>query len=438
MTQETGLTWRATALFFFPLLLNVQLMSVSHTIINAGLARLEDAVVSLASFSVAMVLHLFVASPSYQNHTVTIAMVRGRQSLKNTLFFILLLASYVSVMLALLAFTPVGTLVLDRLLGVSPEVATGARDVLSLLVFLPFFTGLRGLCQGLVIQARRTSLVSLATGVRIAALFGYLWIGRQFFSGPQVGAFALLFCVITETAVIGLFAWRVHLPDEEDDRRSFGEIFRYAFPLAYSSGLQQTIPLLINAIISRLPDGTLALAAFGVIRGFLFLLAGPMRNLQQAYLTLIRQVADTRVLLRFYHHLSLVMAVVMLAVAGPLNQLVLGTLMGLEAQMRSYILWPLAACALFPALYGGVNLLRGWFAGVHQTRLLGRSTLYKALLLVVCWPLVVLPDWPLPGIAFGIFLLLAAEFCEAGYLYVQRGRRLERLGLVPFGSRGVQ
>lgn len=438
MKQETGLTWRATALFFFPLLLNVQLMSVSHTIINAGLARLEDAVVSLASFSVAMVLHLFVASPSYQNHTITIAMVRGRQSLRNTLIFALLLASYVSVMLGLLAFTPVGTLVLDRLLGVSPEVAEGARDVLSLLIFLPFFTGLRGLFQGLVIQARRTSLVSLATGVRIAALFGYLWIGQQLFNGPQVAAFALLFCVITETLVIGLFAWRVHLVAEEDDRRSFGEIFRYAFPLAYSSGLQQTIPLLVNAIISRLPDGTLALAAFGIIRGFLFLLAGPLRNLQQAYLTLIRQVADTRILLRFYRHLSLGMAVVMLAVAGPLNQVILGTLMGLEPQMRSYITWPLAACALFPVLYGGANLLRGWFAGVHQTRLLGRSTFYKALLLVICWPLVVLPDWPLPGIAFGIILLLAAEFFEAGYLYIQRGRLLDRLGLVPLGSRGVE
>ena len=57
---------------------------------------------------------------------------------------------------------------------------------------------------------------------------------------------------------------------------------RFAWPLVSSSGLQQAVPLLINAIISRLPDGTLALAAFGVVRGFIFLLAGPMRNLQQA------------------------------------------------------------------------------------------------------------------------------------------------------------
>ena len=438
MQPDSRLTLRQTALFFFPLLLNVQLMSVSHSIINAGLARLEDAVTALASFSVALVLHLFVASPSYQNHTITIAMVRGRKSLYGTALFVILVASYVSVMLGLLAFTPIGTLVLNRLLGVNPEVARGAQEVLSMLVFLPFFTGLRGLSQGLVIQSRRTGLVSFATGVRIVTLFGYLWIGQMLFSGPKVAAFALLFCVITETIVVSLFAWRVHLPAETDDEKSFGEIFRYAFPLAYSSGLQQTIPLLINAIISRLPDGTLALAAFGVIRGFLFLLAGPMRNLQQAYLTLVRQTADYKVLARFSRYTSCGMALTMLVVAWPCNALILGQVMGLDEAMRHYITWPLTACALFPSLYSATNLLRGWFAGAHLTGRLGRSTFYKALLLVGSWPLIVLPQWPLPGIAVAIFLLLAAELCEASYLFVQRKRMLDSHGLVPISLRGVE
>ena len=105
--SDQRLTQKDVALFFFPLLLNVQLMSVSHSVINAGLARLEDAVTILAGFSVAMVLHLFVASPSYQNHTITIAMVRGRNSLISTTLFILMVAIWVSILLALLAFRPV-------------------------------------------------------------------------------------------------------------------------------------------------------------------------------------------------------------------------------------------------------------------------------------------------------------------------------------------
>jgi hypothetical protein len=432
------LTQKDVALFFFPLLLNVQLMSVSHSIINAGLARLENAVVILAGFSVAMVLHLFVASPSYQNHTITIAMVCGRKSLIAMILFVLLIASWVSILLALLAFSPVGTFVLDRMLGVSPEVAKGAREALALLVFLPFMTGLRGLFQGLVIRARRTGLVSFATAVRIVMLFAYLWLGQLWFTGTRVAAFALIGCVGTETLVMAFFAWRLKLPAEQDTDSSFAQILRYGLPLAYSSGMQQTIPLLINAIISRLPDGTLALAAFGVVRGFLFLLAGPMRNLQQAYLTLVRQSEDNAVLMRFLIRTSVGMALIMLLLAWPLNGPVFGTVMGLDAEMRHYIAWPLTACALFPFLYGAANLLRGWFSGAHLTARLGRSTGYKALLMVVLWPLIVTFPLPLPGIAVAVFLLLAAELCETTYLYRQRLRLLTSHGLVPIGANSVK
>ncbi len=436
--NNVRLTQKAAALFFFPLVLNVQLMSVSHSIINAGLARLENAVVVLAGFSVAMVLHLFVASPSYQNHTITIAMVRGRKSLVGMILFMLLIATWVSILLALLAFSPVGTFILNRLLGVTPEVARGAREALGLLVFLPFVTGLRGICQGLVIRVRRTGLVSFATAVRIVMLFAYLWLGQLWFSGTQVAALALLACVSTETLVIAFFAWRIKLPAEQEDENSFADILRYGLPLAYSSGMQQAVPLLINAIISRLPDGTLALAAFGVIRGFLFLLAGPMRNLQQAYLTLVRQASDSELLRHFFIKVSIGMALIMLLIAWPLNGPVLGTVMGLDLDMRHYITWPLTACALFPFLYGATNLMRGWFAGAHLTARIGRSTFYKALLMVVLWPVIVIPPLPLPGIAAAIFLLLAAELCEMGYLYRQRGQLLESRGLVPLGADKVE
>ncbi len=413
-------------------------MSVSHSIINAGLARLDNAVVVLAGFSVAMVLHLFVASPSYQNHTITIAMVRGRKSLIGMTLFVFLIATWVSILLALLAFSPVGTFVLDHMLGVSPEVAKGARESLELLVFLPFMTGFRGLFQGLVIRARRTSLVSFATAIRIAMLFAYLWLGQRWFAGTQVAAFALLGCVGTETLVMAFFAWRIKSPKGDDEEKSFTEILRYGLPLAYSSGMQQTVPLLINAIISRLPDGTLALAAFGVVRGFLFLLAGPMRNMQQTYLTLVRQETDSAVLSRFLVKVSFGMALVMLLVAWPLNSPVLGAIMGLDMTMRIYIAWPLTACAFFPLLYGFSNLLRGWFAGAHLTTRLGRSTGYKALLMVALWPVILAFPLPIPGIAVAIFLLLAAELCEAGYLYRQRKQLLKSHGLVPLGANKVK
>ena len=430
MTSPRSLTLKEISFFFFPLLLNVQLMSVSHSVINAALARQEDFVAALASFSVAMVVHLFFASPSYQNHTVTIAMVRGRRSLKGVIAFVLLVASVVSLALGTIAYTPVGPWLLTRVLGIRAEIVPDALEVIGFLALLPFFTGFRGLCQGLVIRARRTSLVSLATGVRIGALFGFLALGSRFLSGAAIGAFGLLACVITETLLMVFFAWRCGLTPTEipQEERGLGEILRYAFPLAYSSCLQQTVPLLISAIISRMPDGTLALAAFGLIRGFLFLLAGPMRNLQQAYLTLVRKEADYRALVTFFYRTSLGMALVTALIAFPLNGLLLGKIMGVDPSLRKYIAWPLAVCALFPLFYGASNLLRGYFAGAHETARLGRSTLYKLLYMLVWWLAASLLALPVPGIGLGIFLLLSAELVEAGYLRRQRDRHLQGSG----------
>ncbi|MBW6510868.1 MAG: hypothetical protein K0A93_01955 [Desulfuromonadaceae bacterium] len=418
------LTQKEIALFFFPLVLNVQLMSVSHSIINAILARQDDFITALAGFSVAMVVHLFLASPSYQNHTITIAMVRDRQSLRSMAIFIVLVATYISIMLALVAFTPLGVWLLRDLLGVNSAVMSEAQSVLALLVCLPFFTGFRGLAQGLVIRARRTALVSLATGVRIGALFGFLLLGTRWFSGGQIGAFGLLMCVATESLLIGFFAWRVRLPAEQGKGRTTGEVIRYGLPLAYSSCLQQTIPLLINAIISRMPDGTLALAAFGIVRGFLFLLAGPMRNLQQAYLTLVHSVEDFTALTRFFVRVGIGMGVTVLVLAYPLNPLIFGSLMGVASLLRDYLTLPLALCAIFPLLYGGSNLLRGWFAGVHRTGMLGRSTLLKTGYMLGWWGFLTLVPLPISGALLAVLLLLSAECVEGLYLHRQRNRFL--------------
>jgi O-antigen/teichoic acid export membrane protein len=421
------LTQREIALFFFPMLLNVQMMSVSHSIINAGLARQGDFVVALAAFSVAMVLHLFLASPSYQNHTVTIAMVRGRRSLHGTILFVLAVAAWVSAMLALVAFTPAGEFVLGRLLGVGGEIAAQARATLRILVFLPFLTGFRGLFQGLVMQARHTALVSLATVVRVVALLGFLALGMRWFSGAVLGAFALLACIAVETVLMAYFAWRCRIRHEGGaGERSTAEIFRFALPLAYASCLQQTVPLLINAIIGRLPDGALALASFGVIRGFIFLLAGPMRNLQQACQTLVRDGADYRVLVRFFRRVGSGLAILTVVIAYPLSGPVLGTLMGLDADTRAYIALPLAGCALYCYLYGAVSLLRGWFTGEDRTTELGRSVVYKVLFLLACWGILLLFPLPaaVPGVALAVLLLMAAELCETAYLHQRRQRLL--------------
>jgi hypothetical protein len=416
VSSDHRLSQREIAFFFFPLLLNVQLMSLSHSLINAALARLAQPVLTLAGFSIAIVLHLCLASPAYQNHTIAIALIHGRRSLFGVGLYVVAVALYVSVLLALVAYTPLGKLVFEQLIGVSPAISDEARSVLAILTFLPFFTGLRGLCQGIVIRARRTGLVSLATLIRILSLVGFLLLGRHWFSGAAIGAFGLLACIVVETIFMVWFAWKTYTPCATEVEKSLGAIFRYALPLSFSSAMQQTVPLMISAIISRLPDSAPALAAFGVIRGFIFLLSGPMRNLQQAYLTLIKGRDDYRTLVIFFQRVAIGMGLITLAIAYPLNQMVLGKAMGLSVELRQYIALPLAICALYPAVSGIIYIYRGAYLAKHRTAFLSWATLCKVAYLCICWLLLMFQSLTVPGIALAIFLLLSCELCEAWYL----------------------
>jgi hypothetical protein len=423
------LSMKQISFFFLPLVLNVQLMSVSHSIINSALARLDEYVLALASFSVAMVVHLLFASPSYQNHTITIAVVRGPRSFRSMIIFVVIIALFVSLMLNLIAYTPFGDFMLRRVLGVDADVAREARKAIAFMALLPFFTGFRGFFQGLVIRSRRTHLVSIATGIRVVALLGFIVLGRRWFSGAELGAFALVSCVALESMVMGAVAYRNRgsVPgkkgDSDMDRQQTPlKVLRFALPVAFSSGLQQTIPVVINAIISRLPDANLALAAFGVVRAIMFMLAGPMRNLQQVYLTMVESAADYKMVVRFFYRTSAVMAVLVLLLAFPFNNLILKQVLGIADDLRMYIVTPLAWCAIFPLFYGATNLLRAHFTGSGQTLVLGQATILKFAYLLICWLLLPLISFTPSGIALAIFLLISSECAEGLFLRWQRKR----------------
>ncbi len=417
---EKKLTYIDIAWFFFPLLLNVQLMSISHTIINGALARLDDYVLALAGMSVAMIIHVFLSSPTYQNHTITMAMARGRKSAFAVTAYIFATSAAVAVMVALVAYLPIGNLVFD-LLGTPPEVAIEARRAMRLMVILPFISGFRFFCQGLLLQLRRTGFISFATGVRAGTLFFYLAIGQYWFNGALLGAFGLVSCIATETVVIMLVLWRIHPRFEKNEtEKTLREIFQYGFPLTYSSLLQQAIPLLISAIIGRLQDGAMALAAFGVIRGLVFLLAGPMRNLQQAHIALIKTPEENRMLLRFSICLAISLSLLIFFAAGPAESFILGNLLGVEPALAGYMRFALILSAIFPFFYGASHLLRGWFSSAEKTATLGKSTLYKCgFILLLWWPLVHF-QLPVAGITIAILLLIGSEIIEATFLFFQR------------------
>ena len=213
-TPGKVLSQREVAVFFFPLLLNVQMMTVSHTLINAALARQKEFIIALAAYSVAWSIQQFFGSTNYQNHLLAVAVVHGKRSFYNALGYVLIQGVTVSALVAFIAFGPAGPVVLNRFMGLEGEVSSQALATLGIIFINPLFVGVRAFFQGIVIRARRNILVTTATVVRILSLIIFLLLFSPRMSGAPLGAAALLGCVIVETMLMSWFAFQCGLPED--------------------------------------------------------------------------------------------------------------------------------------------------------------------------------------------------------------------------------
>lgn len=73
-------TLREQFTFFFPLALTQFLITASHTVINAGLARLPDPEVSLAAYAVAKSVMQLAQNPSMMVRQLTVSLATNRHA----------------------------------------------------------------------------------------------------------------------------------------------------------------------------------------------------------------------------------------------------------------------------------------------------------------------------------------------------------------------
>ena len=104
--------------------------------------------------------------------------------------------------MALIAFTPLGRVALEGVIGAPPHVADGALPALQIFVAVPAVMGLRQFYSGLTMHQRRTSLVALAAGGRLALMAALLFIAAPAagLAGAWVGAMARTVSTTSESA----------------------------------------------------------------------------------------------------------------------------------------------------------------------------------------------------------------------------------------------
>ena len=393
---------------WWPLAASWLFMSLEQPIVGAVIARLAEPTIHLAALGVVFPLSLLIEAPIIMLLAASTALSKHRQAYALIHRFMMRAGALLTLLHALLAFTPLYDLVVVRLLNPPAEVLEPARW--GLMMMLPFTWSIayRRFHQGLLIRHGRSLTVSVGTIVRLCAIL--LGIGAAWllgFPGIVVGTAGIVTGVLAEAAFIG---WRVRLVVRAQlpvaaNSLTWAAFYRFYAPLALTSLLLLAVQPLGSAALARMPQALDSLAAWPILSAFLFLLRSLGIAYNEVVVALLDERGSLRSLRRFSHLLGLSVTGVLLLVAlSPLSRLFFGTVMGLKPDLAALAGGGLLLAAAWPALtvyqtfYQGVIVYDGQTRYVTQSVIASLTT--SALLLAAGVALGTLPGLYVGTLAF--------------------------------------
>jgi O-antigen/teichoic acid export membrane protein len=189
-------------------------------------------------------------------------------------------------------------------------------------------------------------------------------------------------------------------------------IFWVWAPMAATWIMMSVEGLLVAAVVARLPDATVNLAAYGVAFAFALILEAPIIMILSASTALCKDREAFRSLRRFAATLNLGLTALMLAWAlSPLYPYVAEQVMSLDPEVAELSRWALLAFLPWPAAIGYRRFYQGLLIRHGHTRRVAYGTTIRVTGMgVTAW---LLFDAPISGALIGAASLSVAVVVEA-------------------------
>jgi len=423
MTER--LTFKTILLFFLPLIFMSELIQLSHAITNAFLARLLAPKEIIAAFSIAFGLNIMAGGVTMATIQTGICFITDRTAFRRLLRFCLILILFPFFVVEFIALTPVGEIVFGDWMGASPGVVSQARWASAIMGFWAFPILIRNLCYAMAMNQRRTILITYATAVRLVSLVGFLFVFSIWFDGAVVGAMATVGGMTVEATymVVATRSYFLNLKKKADQPAGAKEFWSFSWPLMLMQISENGVMFILNFFLGQLKNPDLAIASFGIVYGLVrIILAGP-RNLVQTSQSLVHGREDLRAMFQFTLGLILFYCgLIFVLFYTPLNQWILGVVMGLTAELSGYCQNALRLIFLIAIFWATAATLRGTLSAMRKTFVIALSAGVRLVVFAgIGFFAFLYPD--LNGAVLGIFAFagaFAAETILLGwYLYHQ-------------------
>jgi hypothetical protein len=363
---------------WWPLALSWLLMAVESPALSAIAARLPEPEINLAAFGgLVWPLALIIESPIIMLLSASTALSKDWDSYLRLRRFMMRAGAILTVLHALVVFTPLYSWVAVGLIGAPLEIVEPARLGLVILIPWTWAIAYRRFNQGVLIRFGHSRAVGLGTLVRLIVDGLVLATGYRIgtMPGVAVAASALAAGVVSEAIYAGLrvrpvLRAQLRQAAPADQPLTFRAFTDFYVPLAVTSMLSLLAAPLASAALSRMPNPLESLAAWPVVSGFVFLL----RSLSFAYndvvIALLDEPRAARNLRTFAISMAVLTTAMLLTIAAtPVAPFWFGRVSALNPRLVTLARRGLWVAALMP----GLSALQSWYQGtiVHSRRTRG-------------------------------------------------------------------
>lgn len=409
------LSVKAVAIFFLPLILMMELHQISHSVIQAFLARLTDPLLVLAGFSLAFTLNNMLSCVNQSAIQAGISFISDRNSFWRLVKFYVVIGLFPFALLQAVALTRLGDIVFGEWIGASAAVISEAKTASGILTLWIYPIMARNIAFSLAFIQRRTILITYATVVRLLSLFIFLFMYPFWLKGAAIGSAALVSCMTVEGVFMAIvtYPYFSKLPRGNGVQVPYLDMWRFSWPLMIAQVTENGVAFIINIFLGRLSNPDLAIAGFGVTYAIVRAILAPLKSLVQTAQTLLRFREDLVVLLKFTAGLQLLFVGIIFGLFyTPLRIPVLDGIMGLTSELRNYITPGLRLTFLVAIFWAFSSLFRGMLSAVRSTFAIAVTALIRLVVIVVVGGAALL--WPdLNGSVIGIVAMSGAFLAES-------------------------
>jgi hypothetical protein len=321
---------------------------------------------------------------------------------------------------AIIAFTPVGVFVFERMVGVHDVILDEALSAMTALWPVPILTGIRALHQGRLVAGHKTQPIAFATGARTSVLAVVAFGLTTTPAGAWLGSVAFTAGLAAE-ALIVTFA-KAPTPSAPENTAVEGEgedrLLSFSSPLMLNVMLWWSTPLIINSVLARTPEPDCSIAAFTVVEAVAWFLTAPVGQLQHASLALV-DCREAHARVRMYAGGLAVTVTLFLGILAipEIREAILWTGFRLDPSLLEPAGLAFPVAALYPALYGHRQYYQGLFVRAGCTGLVGRSAVLRIVVILAAAPLLLGPMGA-NGARLGVTLAVVGLVAEAAFLEI--------------------